>query len=75
VRIVGVKAADKAVFVDRIDDTTTRRVSMKLPNVRFVDMQCEIITPAVTAVAADGAVAFTQLVPALSDVAGEKEPD
>lgn len=48
---------------------------MKVPNVRFVDMQCEIITPAVTAVAADGAVAFTQLVPALSDVAGEKEPD
>lgn len=38
-------------------------------------MQGEIITPAVTAVVVAGAEALTELVPALGDVAGEKEPD
>ena len=74
-RVVGVEATDEAVFVDRIDDTTPCWVAIKLPNVRLVDMQCEIITPTVAAVVAAGAGAVTQLVPALGDVAGEKEPD
>ena len=38
-------------------------------------MQGEIITPAVTAVVVAGAGALAELVPALGDVAGEKEPD
>jgi len=74
VGVVAVEATDEAVFC-WVDDTATCRITLGFFRVGFVSMQGEIITPAVTAVVVAGAEALTELVPALGDVAGEKEPD
>jgi hypothetical protein len=63
VGVVAIEATDETIF-SWIDDAAPRRIALKISRVGLVDVQCEIITPALAAVVVGGACALAELVPA-----------